>query len=302
MALKNNYVAHLLIIGANLIYGVNYSVSKSIMPHYIHPLGLAVLRVLGALLVFWLISLGIKERTVKKKHIALMALCGLFGVALNQMLFLMGLNLTTPIDASIIMTVNPAIVLVLAAIFIGEYITPIKITGLFLGAIGALGLILYSSHGDFGSSTFIGNLLMLGNTTSYALYLVLVKPLMKIYNPIIIMRWVFLFGAFVVVPSGISNLLTTQWSTIPTYGYMGIIYVVLFTTVFAYILNITAMQIVSPTVVSSYIYTQPIIATIVAIFLGQGQLTIITLTFALIIFTGMYLVSKTYPAVKFIKE
>ncbi len=296
MSVKKEYIAHLLIIGANLIYGINYSVSKGVMPHYIHPLGLAVLRVAGAVSVFWLISLGLKDTKVQPKHLAMMALCGIFGVALNQMMFLVGLNLTSPIDASIIMTLNPAAVIVMAAIIIGERIRALKITGIALGMSGAIMLIVNSGNGQLFSSLFTGNLLMLINTVSYALYLVLVKPLMRLYNPIVVMRWVFLFGSMIVIPFGFTDLWATDWHSIPTAGILGLLYIVIFTTIIAYFLNIAAMQRVSPTIVSTYIYTQPLIASTVALLFKQGQLTIVTIISAVLVFSGMYLVSK--PATK----
>ncbi|MDA3866284.1 MAG: DMT family transporter [Salinivirgaceae bacterium] len=283
--------AHAALIGANLIYGVNYAVAKWIMPDYIDPLALVVLRAIGGVLLFWLFGAFMVRETVAKKDFIRLALSGTFGVALNQIMFLSGLNLTTPIDASIIMTANPIVVLVAALILLGERITWRKGLGIILGGTGAIMLITAGGEISFASDHFAGNLLMLGNTSSYALYLVLVKPLMTKYHPITVIKWVFLFGSFIILPAGYRELASTDFSLFTTEVWLSVGYVVIFTTFFAYLLNIIAMQWVSPTLASTYIYSQPVIASIVAIIMMQDTLTWLKITSTLLVFAGVYFVN-----------
>ncbi len=289
--MSKRLTAHIALIGANLIYGVNYSVAKWIMPDYVSPLALVVMRAIGGVLLFWMFaSFGVKER-VKRKDLYRLALCGMFGVAFNQMMFLAGLNYTTPIDASIIMTANPIVVLVAALVLLGEHITWRKTLGIILGGFGAILLITSAGNVSLDSEHFIGNLLMLGNTSSYAMYLVLVKPLMKKYHPLTVIKWVFLFGSFIIIPAGFQQFSTTQFSNFTPEVWFSIGYVVVFTTFFAYLLNIIAMKWVSPTLASTYIYSQPVIASIVAIIMMQDHLTWLKVISTALVFAGVYFVN-----------
>lgn len=289
--MSKRVLAHIALLGANLIYGVNYTVAKWIMPHFIDPLALTVLRVAGGVIAFWLLaSLTTKER-VSRKDLFRLALCGTFGVALNQLMFLMGLNFTTPIDASIIMTLNPIVVLLAAYFILGENVTWRKGLGILLGGSGAFLLITSGGKISFTSEHFIGNLLMLGNTSAYALYLVLVKPLMSKYHPFTVMKWVFLFGAVIVFPTGFEQLLATDFVQFDVWVWASVFYVIVFTTMVAYLLNITAMQWVSPTLASTYIYSQPVIAGIVAVIMLQDSFTWAKIVSTLLVFAGVYFVN-----------
>jgi len=285
--------AHLALMGANIIYGINYSIAKEVMPEYIAPFGFIFCRVLGALVLFWLFTSisKVKEKVAKKDFFRLM-ICGVFGVAANQLMFFYGLNLTTPINAAIIMTSNPILVLIISATLIGERITPLKIAGIFIGLAGAAGLILHGQSLEINTSNFIGDLFIFLNATSYAIYLVLVKPLMSKYHPLTIIKWVFLFGFTIVIPFGFNEFNQINWISFDGYIWSSFLFVVIGTTFLAYFLNIYGLKRLSPTVVSTYIYSQPLIATTVALLLQKDHLSLIKIVSALMIFLGVFLVSK----------
>jgi len=283
--------SHVAILMANLIYGVNYVVAKGVMPDYIKPLGLVFYRVLGASILFWIFSLFLPKERVAKKDLLYIAVCAIFGVVGNQMLFLAGLNYTSPIDASIMMTVNPILVLVIASILIKEKITNRKIVGIVVGAAGAIWLILNKGEIDFSAKHFMGNIMIFLNALSYALYLVMIKPIMMKYKPVTVMKWVFVFGLIMVIPIAGNQAMQVDWWQIPTSIYLSIGYVIIFSTFVAYLCNIYALRNVKPTTVSIYIYSQPVIATVVAMILGQSDLTIIKILAAVLVFIGVYLVS-----------
>lgn len=283
--------SHLAILSANVIYGVNYTIAKEIMPDYMKPLGLVFVRIIGTVLLFWTFSFFTIREKIAKKDLFVMFVASIFGVAINQMLFLTGLNFTTPIDASIIMTVNPILVLIVASIFIGERITGKKIVGIIIGATGAIILILYSGRADFGADNFIGNIMIFFNALSYGIYLVTIKPLMSKYHPTTVMKWVFLFGFGLVLPFSYNDFFAISWSRIPFNIYLAVFYVVVFTTFLAYLLNVYGLKRLNASTVSIYIYSQPIIASIVAIVLGKDHLTFVKVLSTVLVFIGVYLVS-----------
>ena len=298
--MSNLFRAHLALIAANLIYGVNYGIAKQVMPDYLSPFALVFARISGACLLFWALSLFLPGQSIERKDVPRLLVATVFGVAVNQSLFLNGLNITSPIDAAIIMTATPILVLVVARLLIREPITIFKIFGIIAGGTGAILLILYRGDISFSNNHMIGNSIIVANATSYALYLVIVKPLINKYHPVVLMRWVFLFGLLLVSGPGLPAFLRVNWESLPLDILLSVLFVVVGTTFLAYLLNMYSLKHVKPITVSIYIYSQPVIASIVALILGQDVITTVKIVAALLVFTGVYFVSysssKTDPS------
>ena len=289
--MNKNIVAHISLVFANLIYAINFTFAKDVMPNYIMPSGFILLRVIGALFLFAITYFLFINEKVENKDIFRLAICGIFGVAINQLFFFEGLNLTTPINASIVMTINPILVIFLSFLIIKETITFRKSLGVLLGLSGASILILKGGSIDFSANHQTGNLFVFINASSYGLYLIFVKPLMQKYHLITVLFYVFGFGLLYVTPFGFNSLMDVEWRTIPTNIYLEIGFVVFCTTFIAYLLNSLALKKLSPTTVSIYIYLQPILASLFAILWGADYLDKEKIIAALFIFLGVYLVS-----------
>lgn len=297
--MKNNIVkAHIALLGANLIYGANYIIAKGVMPNKIGPSAFIFLRVVGAGILFWLIKSFIKEKIEKSDFLRLI-ICGFLGVAANQLLFFHGLNLTSPIDASIIIIAIPIVVLIFSAIILKEKITRNKLLGIAVGGVGAIALIAYGNKAE-GTSSLLGNALIFLNACSYGLYLVLVKPLMKKYNALTVVSWVFLFGFFFMFPFGLPDFLQTDFSTFTTQTYFAVAFVIIGTTFLAYLFNIYALKTVSPSVTGSYVYLQPAISFLMvgfyAYFLNDESyaqdINLVKIVSCFLVISGVYLISK----------
>ena len=293
--MNKQLLAHLALIGAQLIYGANYTIAKEVMPDYIQPFGFIVLRCLGAVSLFWITGLFIKEK-VAKSDLPKLALCALFGIAINQLFFFKGLNYTNPINAAVIMTSTPILVLIMAAVLIKERITSKKALGIVIGLIGTLLILVIGKELSFGSNTFLGDLMVWVNASSYGVYLVLVSPFMKKYHPLTVIKWIFLFGLIQVLPFGYSEFTQIEWNTFPPNIIWATVFVVVGLSFFAYLFNTVALKYVSPSVVSTYIYLQPVLASVFAIALGKDHLDAIKVISAVLICTGVYLVSSKSPA------
>ena len=298
--MKNNILrAHLALLGANVIYGANYLIAKGVMPNKIGPSAFVFLRIFGAGLLFWFIKSFIKEKVDTKDFPRLM-LCGLLGVATNQLFFFHGLNLTSPIDASIIITAIPIVAVVFGSILLKEKITRNKLLGITIGGIGAVLLIAYGNQ-SAGTSSLLGNLFVFINAIAFGLYLVLVKPLMKKYNSITIVSWVFLFGFVCMFPFGISDITSTDFSAFTSQTYFAVAFVIIGPTFLANLFNIYALNYVSPSVNGSYIYLQPaisfIMVSIYAYILGYSEyaqdINPVKITSCFLVIIGVYLISKT---------
>lgn len=295
---NHNIKSHLALLGANVIYGLNYVIAKGIMPDYMMPKAIIFLRVSVTVIVFWILHFIFPKEKVEKKDLFKLAICAVLGVVINQLLFFEGLNLSTPINASIIITVIPVLILIFSHYILKEKITTIKVIGIMLGAAGAILVILSAGSGDFRSATMLGNFLIFINAVSWSLYLVLIKPLMEKYESITIMKWTFFFGLIIISPFTFASFTASEFSNFPLHIWLSISFVVLAATIIAYFLNNYSLKTVSASVNGIYIYIQPLIASLVAILFGKDHLTAIKTIAAILIMSGVYFVTRRQKARK----
>lgn len=289
--------AHLAIFIANLIYGANFSIARFAMPEYLSPSGFIMLRVSFATLLFIILDrISPSFRRLEKKDVFKFVQLGLFGVAINQLLFFEGLNRTSNINAALIMTSTPILVTGMAFLLLKDRLTTIQSFGILLGLSGAVTLILQYKNAS-GAATATGDLFVLLNAASYALFMVLAKPMMKKYGTIQVIKWTFIFGTLFVIPFGAADLQAVRWTELPASAWLSIAFVLLFTTFAAYLLNTFGLKHLSPSVVSYYIYLQPIFATLISRFITHEMVTSIQIMACILIFTGVYMVNRR-PLVK----
>lgn len=285
--------SHLALLGANLFYGAGFTVAKQIMPRLIEPLGFIFIRVSVVTLLFWFSYLGGKKyrTTIQRKDWLLLALGGLFGVALNQMLFFLGLNLTFPIHASLIMMSTPLLITVISIFILRERIKWDKGLGLVMGIGGATLLMSAGKELTMTGSSALGDLFVFCNAASYAVYLVMIKPLMQRYRPIVVIRWVFFFGFLIVLPFGWPQFAAINWAIFTATDYMAVAFIVICTTFFTYLWNMYALRHLPPSTAGAYIYLQPLFAAVISVLVMHEELTIVKLLATLLIFSDVYLVN-----------
>ncbi len=302
--MNSSFKAHISLFIAQVIYALNYSIAKDLMPTYINPLGLVMMRIAGACILFWLLSLVTKPQAIEKGDLKKLMLLAVFGVAVNQVFFIWGLSLTKPINSAIIMVSNPIAVMIFTLIVFKEKITTLKLTGLTFGVIGAITLLLFKSHGGFsiGSDTIVGDIMTLANSLSWAIFVVMAKPFMQKYQTVTVMKWIFLFGLIYIGPIGIPHLFDVKWSILNSQTIFAMAFVVIATTFLVYLMNTYALKTLSSSTVSMYIYLQPFLATIIAVVLGKDELTFIKILSAALIITGVYLISKKTSTKKIINS
>lgn len=268
--------AHLALFVVNLIYGLNYVVAKGLMPGsdgggVIAPSGFILLRIIGATVLFWALF-ALRPQRVTWPDLLRILGCAVFGVAINQLFFFHGLMRTSAVNSSIIMVATPILVLAMSGLLIGERITRMKLLGVALGACGALSLVFLKGEAGSLGTSLTGDLFILINASAFAVYLVLVKPLMSRYSAVTIMSWAFLFGLCMVAPLGWRDLAAVAW---PSFGmgiWLALGFVVIMVTFVAYLLNTWALRHVNPGVVGTYIYMQPVLATLFgALLAGHGE-------------------------------
>ncbi len=287
-------LALLAATGASAIYGVNHTIAKGLMPTVIGPYGFVFLRVLGAAIIFWLISFLYPREKIERKDWPRLLLCALFGMVLNMNMFFKGLELSTPINSSVVITLTPVLLLVLSAFFLKERITWLKSIGIGMGLVGALLLILFGAKTQPNAPNIpLGNILFIVNATSYAFYLILVKPMVAKYSSITLMKIFFLIAIFLNIPFGFNEFSEVAWSSLGFSEIWKLAFVVIGTTVLTYLFNIYALKQLSPSTIGAFIYLQPVLATLFAIFVGADSLTGLRVLAAVLIFTGVFLSTRT---------
>ncbi|WP_339836230.1 DMT family transporter [uncultured Maribacter sp.] len=291
--MNKRLLAIIAALGATTIYGLNHTIAKGIMPHYVQPFGFIILRVLGAAILFWLISpFGPKEKIERKDYLR-MIFCAFLGMGLNMLVFFKGLSLSTPINSAVLITTTPIVVLVLSAIILKEKISSRKILGIGIGLLGALGLILYGSELRQDAPNIpMGNFLIFLNSIFYGSYLVVVKSLITKYHPFTFMKWLFSLGVLICLPFGYQEFIQIEWTTLPFEAYWGIAFVILGTTFCTYLFNIFALTQLKASTLSAFVYVQPLVGIGYAILTGQDKLTLVKVVAACFVLAGVYLASR----------
>lgn len=290
---KNKLNGHISIFAANILFGLNAPISRSIIPEIVDPYVLTFFRVGGGMLLFWMASLFVKTETVTLKDKVLFFFAAILSLSANQLPFIVGLSMTSPIDASIVVTMLPIISMLFAAVIIKEPITLKKTMGVLLGASGALLLVLNSTHHGIGSGSMWGNLLVLSAVVSFALYITIFKSLISRYTPFTIMKWMFLFASIQSYPFCHKAIVATDFLSFSPSVYWRIAYIVVIATFLSYILLAIGQKALRPTTLSMYNYVQPIVASMAAVFMGLDQFGLDKVVSAILVFVGVYFVTQS---------
>lgn len=286
--------AHAAVLLGNFFFGVSVVAIKHLTPAVMKPLAINVIRILVALSLFWLLY-ALKPNTsagIQKKHTKLFFICALTGVVFNQILFVKGTALTNAIHASLLALCTPIVIFCISIFWFKQKVKAYKLLGLCLALLGAAVLIFYRVGFTNDGSTVLGDVFVIINACSYALYLVLAKPLMQHYKPIHVIRWVFLIGAFFIVPIGFSDFTQIQWQLFTASHWMALAFVVIGATFLSYLIMVYGISSLGSETVGMYIYTQPIFATVASYFLFDQAINLQKIIAAILIFVGVYLVSK----------
>ncbi len=291
--MKNKILVHAALFSVALLYGGNYIIAKGIMPGIFHPSLIILFRVIFGLFFFWGFALlKENEKLRSARDYFHLALAALLGIAVNQLFFFNGLSMTSPFNASLVMTTTPILVLLASRVILKEKISWTKLVGVLLGFSGAVLLILVTfQQGAVGTGNWKGDVMVLINASSYGLYLVVVKPLIRRYHTHTVVKWLFLFGTLYVIPFGINYLDPDQLTQTPSWAWLNLLYILIGVTVLAYFLNAWALNYASPSLVGIYIYLQPVLAGMISLILGMDELSPGKLIAGLLIFLGVYLVS-----------
>lgn len=295
MSLQGNRIkAHLALIGTNIFFAINFSAVKYLINNnFIQPFGLNFIRMLFTTMLLWFFYwLNPAKTVIKKIHYKRFIICALLGIVINQLLFIKGLSMTYSIHASLLMLTTPIFITIIAAFILKEHLNRNKITGLLLGVSGALVLIMARKNSGSGADVFWGDIFVIINAICYSNYFILVKPLMKRYSAMSVIRILFTIGTIIAIPVCWSEFVAIPWSKYDLLALAVLLLIVVGGTFFAYTFNLYGIKHLGASVSGSYIYTQPFFATIIAMIFMNESLDLYKILGGLFIFTGVFLVTK----------
>lgn len=295
--MNNVFKGHAAIITANVIFGLGVPITKYLLDSWMTPMGYMASRCIGAMLIFWAIACFLPKEKIERKDLLVILLGGLLGFVLSQTLTAWALNYTSPIYYSLIATLCPIVVMLLAAMFLGERITPVKFIGVVLGIAGAALMVLLRWQSEGGSNDVLGIMLTLLSLLLWAVYLIITRKVSQKYSSVSQMKWFFLISAVVVVPLSWNELPTQSLFNAPfglasAYGWGALLFIVVLATVVGYFLIPYAMRFLRATTVSIYTNLQPVVAAVVAIYWGQDVWTWDKPVAAVLVLLGAWLVTK----------
>ena len=286
--------AHGAILLANTIFGLGVPVTKLLLEDWVSPMTYMATRSLGAAVIFWLIAAFMKPEKVERRDLMVIMLGGLMGFVVSQTLTAESLNYTSPVYFSLIATLTPVAVMLMAALFIGERITGMKFLGVLLGIAGAVLMVVMGQTSGSGSNDLLGITLAILSVLTWAIYMIITRKVAQKYSPVTQMKYVFLISAIVTVPLAWPELSEQRLYSAATFGWDGaveMVFIVLMATVLGYFLIPYAMKYLSATTVSIYTNLQPMVASFVAIAIGQDRLTWDKPVAAILVLLSAYIVT-----------
>lgn len=263
---------------------------KLIFP-VVPPEGLVVMRVAGAGAVLLLASLvSGRGRIQGAGDWARLMVVGLLGVTANQTMFLMGLERTSAINASLLVTTVPVFTVFYSLLGRQETASVAKVGGIALAGAGALFLI-GPDRVSLSPNLALGNGLVVAAMMCYAGFLVLSKPLLRRYDTLTVVLWVMAFGLLGTLPLGVGALGRVDWAGSPASVWLLVAYVILVPTLGAFFLNAWALRRTSSQLVAAYIYLQPLVTASIAPAILEGErVTLRAVIAGAAIFSGLGLV------------
>ena len=297
---NQKYEGHLALLVANVSWGLMAPFLKDLLNgRIITPMALSGYRIIGGALLFWLIGMFVKPdknacNSIERRDIAPLIIASLLVIGLNQVLIIVGMSLTSPVDASVVCSLTPIFTLIFGAILMGIAFTWNKALGVTIGLAGAL-IFVFTGQADaetYVSNPVLGDVACLMAQVFGALYLVCFTKLISKYSLITLMKWMFLISGIAVLPFSLPDMLAVDWSQVILMEYIDLIFIILFGTCLAYMLIPVAQRRVEPTVIAMYNYLQPVVAVVFSVIAGLATFSITNAIATAMVFVGVWIVNR----------
>ena len=301
---RNKLQGHGALLMANTIFGLGVPVTALLLSEWVSPMTYMLTRCVGAAAIFWIISWFLPKEHVEGRDLLVIMAGGLLGFVISQTLTAWALVYTTPVYFSLLATLTPVATLALSALVLKEKLSGRGLIGLLLGIGGAVLMVVCNWTGGTGKNDALGLGLALLSLLTWAVYLIITRKVSGKYTAVTQMKWIFLISTIAVLPFTIGELgqqklysAAWEWS-----GVLEMVFIVVFATVAGYFAIPYAMRWLSATTVSVYTNLQPVVASVVAIYLGQDHWTWDKLICAVLVLVSAWMVSAAPPQPSPVRE
>ena len=297
---NQKYEGHLALLVANVSWGLMAPFLKDLLNGgIITPMALSGYRIIGGALLFWLIGMFVKPdknacNSIERRDIVPLIIASLLVIGLNQVLIIVGMSLTSPVDASVVCSLTPIFTLIFGAILMGIAFTWSKALGVTIGLAGAL-IFVFTGQADAETcvtNPVLGDVACLMAQVFGALYLVCFTKLISKYSLITLMKWMFLISGIALLPFSLPDMLAVDWSQVILMEYIDLTFIILFGTCLAYMLIPVAQRRVEPTVIAMYNYLQPVVAVVFSVIAGLATFSITNAIATAMVFVGVWIVNR----------
>lgn len=291
---SKKWIGHIATFSAYAIFGFNFVVCKDLfVSPQLSAKGIFFIRIVGAGLLFWLLSLFSAKEKVSRPDMIQIFFASILGFVIPQYTLLSAISRITPMECSLICSLTPIFTMIIAAIALHEPLTGKKIGGVTLSFAGVVYLILSGVSGGIGDINLTGIMLMLVNALSFGAYLGIFRPVIQKYSIITFQKWIFLFATVIASPFGLPDILNAHMASFPTKWVMELGYLIVFATFIAFFLIPLGQKNIRPTLVSMYSYVQPIVAISISICMGFDTISLAKVLATAMVFAGVYIVSQS---------
>jgi len=298
MESNNILKSHAAILTANVIFGLGVPVTKFLLDDWVTPMTYMAFRCIGATLIFWAIACFLPKEKVERRDLLVIMAGGLLGFVISQTLTAWSLQYTTPVYFSLIATLTPIATMLMAALFLSERITGVKTIGVLLAILGAALMVFVGWQSGTGRNDLLGIILALLSVLTWVVYLLITRKVSQKYTAVTQMKWIFLVSSIAVIPFALGDVSKTALLVQPSFsldwwlGALAMAFIVVFATVLGYFMIPYAMKYLKATTVSIYTNLQPVVASLIAIAVGQDLFTWDKPVAAVLVLLGAYLVTK----------
>lgn len=288
---KSYYVSVLLMLLPVIFWGMSF-ISTKVVLEEIEPVSIAFFRQFIALvpLAIWNIYTKASLK-IKLKDLLLLAGSCFFGIVLYFVFENNGIKHTTASSASMIVSAVPIFTLISEALFFKAKVSAKAVGCIVLSILGVYLVISVNGKLDFSSSTFLGNMLVMGAMVSWVIYTILSRSLSSKYTSLQITFYQTLLSSGLFIPFVIPEI--GSWkSTISTVTWLNLLYLGVFCSALSYFAFLYAMKRLGPTVSSAFLNLIPVVSVIAGYVLLGERLSVIQFAGMTFIMISLFAINK----------
>jgi drug/metabolite transporter (DMT)-like permease len=276
-----------------LLWAFNFTVTRYALTHGWQPLVYSALRFSAGALLFAAFTYR-TERSLRiggRRDLALAGAAAVVGIWLNQLSFAYAIKLTTATTVALILGITPVFA-ALAGVTVGVERVAARFWLAAAVSFGGVALVAVGGSGSGVSADLVGNLLAVSTAATWAVYSVVIAPLMRRYSPYRISALVLLAGCVPLLATALPQFEDQDYSALPALAVAAIVFGTLGPLVLTNVLWFKSVAIVGPARATLFANVQPFVAAVFALLILSERMTIVQVAGGFAIAGGILLARR----------